>query len=72
MRKRQEAKHFTSRKQEKKTRLLLKITSNPQEFFESTRRKGSGIDQRNNNQKFEFLLISIILKNVYRLSVCLA
>ena len=36
-------------------------------FLESTRRKGSGIHPINNRQKSEFLLISIILKNVYRL-----
>ena len=36
--------------------------------LESTRRKSYGIHQRNNKQKSEFLLISIILKqNVYRL-----
>ena len=35
--------------------------------LKSTRRKGFRIHQRNNRQKSEFLLISIILKNVYRL-----
>ena len=44
-------------------------SSNPQgeKVLKSTSRKGSGIHQRNNRQKFEFLLISIVLKNVYRL-----
>ena len=35
--------------------------------LKSTRRNGSRIHQRNNRQKSEFLLISIILKNIYRL-----
>ena len=66
----QEAKYVYFYKTRNKTCMLLKITSNPRGFLESTGRKGSGIHQRNNRQKFEFLLISIILgkkKNVYRL-----
>ena len=37
------------------------------EGFLPQEKKGFGIHQRNNRQKSEFLLISIILKNVYRL-----
>ena len=54
-----------NKEKKKKTHLLLKINSNPQGFLESTMKKGFGIHQRNNKQISEFLLISIILKNVY-------
>ena len=46
------------------------VSKNNLEFtrvLEFTRRKGSGIHQRNNRQKSEFLLISIILKNILQI-----
>ena len=53
-----------------RTRIRLLLENKKQNtfaFLESTRRKSTRIHQRNNRQKSEFLLISIILKNVYRL-----
>ena len=50
-----------------KIRFLLKNNFEFMRILESTRRKGFEIYQRNNIQKIEFLLISIIFKNVYKL-----
>ena len=62
---------FSSENNLESTRIpqIHKDSSNPQgeRVLESTSRKGSEIYQRNNRQKSEFLLISIVLKNIYRL-----
>ena len=58
----------TSGKREKKNTFISENNLESIRVFEFTRRKDFGIHQRENRQKFKFLLISIILKNIYRIS----